>query len=76
MPGQRGFFAFRLDGSLSSAEGRWLGSPRGQPDGRIGGRVSDGGLGLPADEPPINVTRSRLGRLVRQGLREQPGRGR
>ncbi|MFZ3555879.1 type IV toxin-antitoxin system AbiEi family antitoxin domain-containing protein [Streptomyces sp. BH055] len=32
-------------------------------------------LGLPADEPSINVTRSRLGRLVRQGLLEQPGRG-
>jgi hypothetical protein len=33
-------------------------------------------LGLPADGPSINVTRSRLGRLVRQGLLEQPGRGR
>ncbi|MFJ8937318.1 type IV toxin-antitoxin system AbiEi family antitoxin domain-containing protein [Streptomyces sp. NPDC102365] len=33
-------------------------------------------LGLPTDEPSINVTRSRLGRLVRQGLLEQPGRGR
>ncbi|WP_206336225.1 type IV toxin-antitoxin system AbiEi family antitoxin domain-containing protein [Streptomyces torulosus] len=32
-------------------------------------------LGLPTDEPSINVTRSRLGRLVRQGLVEQPGRG-
>ncbi|MFC9915371.1 type IV toxin-antitoxin system AbiEi family antitoxin domain-containing protein [Streptomyces sp. NPDC127197] len=32
-------------------------------------------LGLPTDEPSINVTRSRLGRLVRQGLLEQPGRG-
>lgn len=33
-------------------------------------------LGLPTDEPSVNVTRSRLGRLVRQGLLEQPGRGR
>lgn len=33
-------------------------------------------LDLPCDEPSINVTRSRLGRLVRQGLLEQPGRGR
>nr|WP_157878527.1 IS5 family transposase [Streptomyces chattanoogensis] len=32
-------------------------------------------LGLPTDEPSINVTRSRLSRLVRQGLLEQPGRG-
>ncbi|MFJ1652584.1 hypothetical protein ACIOC2_14440 [Streptomyces sp. NPDC088337] len=33
-------------------------------------------LGLPTDEPSTNVTRSRLGRLVRQGLLTQPGRGR
>lgn len=33
-------------------------------------------LGLPTDEPSVNVTHSRLGRLVRQGLLEQPGRGR
>jgi hypothetical protein len=33
-------------------------------------------LGLSTDEPSINVTRSRLGRLVRQGFLEQPGRGR
>ncbi|MEW1914929.1 hypothetical protein AB0442_42370, partial [Kitasatospora sp. NPDC085895] len=33
-------------------------------------------LGLPTDEPSINVTRSRLGRLVRQGVLEQPERGR
>ncbi|MDT9683739.1 hypothetical protein RND61_16960 [Streptomyces sp. TRM76323] len=33
-------------------------------------------LGLPTDEPSINITRSRLGRLVRQGLPEHPGRGR
>ncbi|MFE2936243.1 hypothetical protein [Streptomyces sp. NPDC059278] len=33
-------------------------------------------LGLPTDEPSINVTRSRLGRLARQGFLTQPGRGR
>ncbi|MEU6012078.1 hypothetical protein [Streptomyces sp. NPDC047453] len=33
-------------------------------------------LGLPTDEPSINVTRSRLGRLVHQGRLTQPGRGR
>ncbi|MFE1391112.1 hypothetical protein ACFW5M_33870 [Streptomyces albogriseolus] len=33
-------------------------------------------LGLTTDEPSINVTRSRLGRLVRQGFLTQPGRGR
>ncbi|MFE7112995.1 hypothetical protein ACFU98_41460 [Streptomyces sp. NPDC057575] len=33
-------------------------------------------LGLPTDEPSINVTRSRLGRLARQGFLMQPGRGR
>jgi hypothetical protein len=32
-------------------------------------------LGLPTDEPSLHVTRSRRGRLVRQGLLEQPGRG-
>ncbi|MFI0777339.1 hypothetical protein [Streptomyces sp. NPDC021212] len=32
-------------------------------------------LKLPTDEPSINVTRSRLGGLVRQGLLDQPGRG-
>ncbi|MER8003966.1 hypothetical protein [Streptomyces sp. NPDC095613] len=33
-------------------------------------------LGLPTDEPSINVTRSRLGRLARQGFLTQLGRGR
>jgi hypothetical protein len=33
-------------------------------------------LGLPTDESSVNVTRSRLGRPVRQGLLEQPGPGR
>ncbi|MEU5771670.1 hypothetical protein ABZ782_37825 [Streptomyces asoensis] len=33
-------------------------------------------LGMPTDEATVNVTRSRLGRLVRQGFLNQPGRGR
>ncbi|MFG2526243.1 hypothetical protein [Streptomyces sp. NPDC048527] len=33
-------------------------------------------LGMPADDPAMNVTRSRLGRLTRQGVLTQPGRGR
>ncbi|MFJ9250842.1 hypothetical protein [Streptomyces sp. NPDC101776] len=32
-------------------------------------------LGLPTDEATVNVTRSRLGQLVRQGILTQPGRG-
>jgi hypothetical protein len=32
-------------------------------------------LGMPTDDPAINVTRSRLGRLTRQGFLTQPGRG-
>ena len=33
-------------------------------------------LGMSTDDPAINVTRSRLGRLTRQGFLTQPGRGR
>lgn len=33
-------------------------------------------LGLPTDEPSVNITRTRLGRLARQGFLTQPGRGR
>ncbi|MFE6154253.1 hypothetical protein [Streptomyces sp. NPDC057889] len=33
-------------------------------------------LGMPTGEPSINVTRSCLGRLTRQGFLTQPGRGR
>ncbi|MFC4469379.1 hypothetical protein ACFPH6_33530 [Streptomyces xiangluensis] len=33
-------------------------------------------LSMHTDEPSINVTRSRLGRLTRQGFLTQPGRGR
>ncbi|QIY67955.1 hypothetical protein HEP84_49280 [Streptomyces sp. RLB1-33] len=32
-------------------------------------------LDLPTDEASVNTTRSRLGRLVRQGILSQPGRG-
>ncbi|GLW59009.1 type IV toxin-antitoxin system AbiEi family antitoxin domain-containing protein [Kitasatospora phosalacinea] len=32
-------------------------------------------LELPTDEASVNITRSRLGRLVRQGTLTQPGRG-
>ncbi|MFJ7767515.1 hypothetical protein ACIQ1J_03525 [Streptomyces sp. NPDC097107] len=32
-------------------------------------------LGMPTDEATVNITRSRLGRLVRQGFLIQPGRG-
>ncbi|MFJ8932095.1 hypothetical protein ACIRLA_36550 [Streptomyces sp. NPDC102364] len=33
-------------------------------------------LDMPTDDPALNVTRSRLGRLTRQGFLTQPGRGR
>jgi len=33
-------------------------------------------LGMPTDDPAMNVTRSRLGRLTRQGFLTQPERGR
>ncbi|MFD3585787.1 hypothetical protein [Streptomyces sp. NPDC058683] len=33
-------------------------------------------LGMPTDDPAMNVTRSRLGRLTRQSFLTQPGRGR
>jgi hypothetical protein len=32
-------------------------------------------LGMPANDPAMNVTRSRLGRLTRQGFLTRPGRG-
>ncbi|NUK49740.1 hypothetical protein HRW14_05425 [Streptomyces lunaelactis] len=32
-------------------------------------------LGMPTDDPAMNVTRSRLGRLTSQGFLTQPGRG-
>ncbi|WP_246201727.1 hypothetical protein [Streptomyces alboniger] len=31
-------------------------------------------LGMPTDEASVNVTRARLGRLLRQGFLTQPGR--
>ncbi|WP_327722311.1 hypothetical protein OG381_48230 [Streptomyces sp. NBC_00490] len=33
-------------------------------------------LGMPTDEASVNITRSRLGRLTRQGFLTQTGRGR
>ncbi|MDQ1032842.1 hypothetical protein QF035_010424 [Streptomyces umbrinus] len=33
-------------------------------------------LGMPTSDPGMNVTRSPLGRLTRQGFLTQPGRGR
>ncbi|MFD6415865.1 hypothetical protein [Streptomyces sp. NPDC060194] len=33
-------------------------------------------LHMPTDEAAVNVTRARLGRLLRQGFLTQPGRGR
>ncbi|WP_338704068.1 hypothetical protein V2W30_39940 (plasmid) [Streptomyces sp. Q6] len=33
-------------------------------------------LDLPTDETSVNVTRTRLGRFLRQGFLTQPGRGR
>ncbi|MER7671326.1 hypothetical protein ABTY61_23065 [Kitasatospora sp. NPDC096128] len=33
-------------------------------------------LGMPTDEASVNITRSRLGRLTRQGFLTQPERGR
>ncbi|WP_159395126.1 hypothetical protein [Streptomyces sp. 2323.1] len=33
-------------------------------------------LGMPTDKTFVNITRSRLGRLTRQGFLTQPGRGR
>ncbi|MFD3676725.1 hypothetical protein [Streptomyces sp. NPDC058613] len=32
-------------------------------------------LNMPTDEASVNITRSRLGRLTRQGFLTQPGRG-
>lgn len=33
-------------------------------------------LAMPTDEASVNIARSRLGRLTRQGFLTQPGRGR
>ncbi|MFI0924130.1 hypothetical protein ACH4TP_09425 [Streptomyces sp. NPDC021012] len=33
-------------------------------------------LNMPTDDASVNITRSRLGRLTRQGFLTQPGRGR
>ncbi|MCX4911637.1 hypothetical protein [Streptomyces sp. NBC_00878] len=46
-----------------------------QPDQAFRVRDPHGLLGMPTDDPAMNVTRSRLGRLTRQGFLTQPGRG-
>ncbi|MET9915225.1 hypothetical protein ABZZ74_52905 [Streptomyces sp. NPDC006476] len=47
-----------------------------QPDQEFRARELHGLLGMPTDEASVNITRSRLGRLTRQGFLTQPGRGR
>ncbi|MFM9443341.1 hypothetical protein [Streptomyces acidiscabies] len=46
------------------------------PDQEFRARELRERLGMPTDEASINITRSRLGRLTRQGFLTQPGRGR
>ncbi|MCX5421933.1 hypothetical protein [Streptomyces sp. NBC_00078] len=46
------------------------------PDQEIRARELHEILGMPTDEASVNITRSRLGRLTRQGFLSQPGRGR
>jgi multidrug resistance efflux pump len=47
-----------------------------RPDQEFRARELHELLGMPTDEASVNVTRARLGRLVRQGFLTQPGRGR
>ncbi|WP_206189207.1 hypothetical protein [Streptomyces prasinus] len=46
------------------------------PDQEFRVRDLHGLLGIPTDEATVDITRSRLGRLTRQGFLTQPGRGR
>jgi hypothetical protein len=46
------------------------------PDQEFRARELHEFLGMPTDEASVNITRSRLGRLTRQGFLTQPGRGR
>ncbi|MCH0566885.1 hypothetical protein [Streptomyces sp. MUM 2J] len=46
------------------------------PDQEFRARELHALLGMPTDEASVNITRSRLGRLLRQGFLTQPGRGR
>ncbi|MEE1760975.1 MULTISPECIES: hypothetical protein [unclassified Streptomyces] len=46
------------------------------PDQEFRARELRERLGMPTDEASVNITRSRLGRLTRQGFLTQPGRGR
>ncbi|KOG26008.1 hypothetical protein ADK36_03840 [Streptomyces viridochromogenes] len=45
------------------------------PDQAFRVRDLHGLLGMPTDDPAMNVTRGRLGGLTRQGFLTQPGRG-
>lgn len=45
------------------------------PDQALRVRDLHGLLGMPTDDPAMNVTRRRLGRLTRQGFLTRPGRG-
>ncbi|MFG3371346.1 hypothetical protein ACGF0K_41415 [Streptomyces sp. NPDC048156] len=45
------------------------------PDQQFRARELHELLGMPTDEASVNVTRARLGRLLRQGFLTQPGRG-
>ncbi|CAM5449678.1 hypothetical protein ACFYZI_18560 [Streptomyces griseorubiginosus] len=47
-----------------------------RPDQEFRARELHELLGMPTDEASVNVTRARLGRLLRQGFLTQPGRGR
>ncbi|MCX4966686.1 hypothetical protein OHA98_17925 [Streptomyces sp. NBC_00654] len=46
------------------------------PDQAFRARELNGLPSMPTDEATVNITRSRLGRLIRQGFLTQPGRGR
>ncbi|MEU5717282.1 hypothetical protein AB0G71_16100 [Streptomyces sp. NPDC020403] len=46
------------------------------PDQKFRARELHELLRMPTDEAAVNVTRARLGRLLRQGFLTQPGRGR
>lgn len=47
-----------------------------RPDQEFRARELHELLGMPTDEASVDITRSRLGRLTRQGFLTQPGRGR
>ncbi|GAA4013012.1 hypothetical protein [Streptomyces plumbiresistens] len=47
-----------------------------RPDQEFRARELHELLGMPTDDASVNITRSLLGRLTRQGFLTQPGRGR